>query len=64
MPERAILRELFNGLYASTRKAEQQYRSLAAAATDPVRREEFTRLARDGQRHVELTERLLEILSE
>jgi len=64
MPERAILRELFHGLYVSTREAEAQYRSLARNATDPGRKEQLQRLARDGQRHVELTERLLEILSE
>ena len=62
MPERTILREMFHGLYASTREAEAHYRSLAGSATDPGRKEQ--RLARDGERHVELTERLLEILSE
>ena len=64
MLERTILRELCHGLYTSTREAEAQYRSLAQTATDPARKEQFQRLARDGRRHVELTERLLEILSE
>lgn len=64
MPERAILRELFNGLYASTREAAEQYRTMADTAGDPARKDQLARLARDGRRHIDLTERLLEILSE
>lgn len=64
MPERAILREHFAGLYTSAREAAEQYRSLADTAADPARKEQLERLARDGRRHIELAERLLDILSE
>ena len=64
MPERVILREHFASILAAARSAAEAYARLARAEHDPLRRQELQRLARDRQRHVELSERLLEIVSE
>ena len=64
MPERAILRDHFTRMLASSQAAASEYDRLARAASDPADREQLERLARDGARHVGLTERLLEIVSE
>ncbi len=64
MPERAILREHFNEMLQDVSAAADEYDQLAADVTDPDRRDQLRRLTRDKYRHVELTERLLEILDE
>ena len=64
MPERAILREQFAQMLRASREAAEQYEALAQAADEPARREQLERLAREGYRHVELTERLIEIVNE
>ncbi len=64
MPERAVLREHFAEMLRVAEAAAGQYESLAASATDAGAREQLRRMARDTGRHVELTERLLEIVEE
>ena len=64
MPERVILREHFNEMLQTVSAAAGEYNQLASAATEPTHREQLARLTRDKSRHVELTERLLEILDE
>jgi len=64
MPERALLRERFSGILDAARSAAQEYDRLAEAEQDPATRQQLERLARNQHRHVELTERLLEIVNE
>ena len=64
MPERVILREHFNEMLQTVSAAADEYNQLASTATEPPRREQLRRLTRDKSRHVELTERLLEIIDE
>ena len=64
MPERVILREHFNEMLQTVSAAADEYGQLASATTEPTRQEQLRRLTRDKSRHVELTERLLEILDE
>jgi len=62
MYEQALLREQFRDLLNETRCAQQAYADLAAEADDPATREKLEYLHRQKQRHVQLTQRLLEIL--
>ena len=64
MPERALLREQFARMLSASREATRQYEAMARDATEPARREQLDRLVREGYRHVELTERLIEIVNE
>ncbi len=64
MPERAILRAHFSALLAQVRTTAGQYERLALSTDDPEARNHLQRLAREEQRHVMLTERLLEIVDE
>lgn len=64
MHERFVLREHFTGVLETAQSAAERYDRLAQAAEDPAAREKFQRFARDECRHVELAERLLEIVSE
>jgi rubrerythrin len=64
MLERAMLREHFSAILTKVRSAAGEYDLLARSAEDAESREQFQRLARDEQRHLELTERLLEIIDE
>ncbi len=64
MPERAILREYFTEMRQAAEAAAGTYESAAEAAGDDASREKLMRIAMDTSRHVELTERLLEIVSE
>ena len=64
MPERVILREHFNEMLQTVSAAADEYDQLASAATEPSRQKQLRRLTLDKSRHVELTERLLEILDE
>ncbi len=59
-----MLRERFSAILAKVRSAAGEYDLLARSAEDAEPREQFQRLARDEQRHLELTERLLEIIDE
>ncbi len=64
MLERAILREHFMEIHRQVRCIAQEYERLARSAPAGDAREELRRLARGQSRHVELTERLVEIVSE
>jgi len=44
--------------------AADEYHRLAGAAPDPATRSELQRLARDQYRHMDLAQRLLEIVEE
>jgi len=60
--EQAQLRERFTALLAQEQQALKTYEQLLAQAIDPHLRDQIELLCRDKQRHVELTERLLEIV--
>lgn len=62
MLEQALLRDRFEVLLGQQQQALQAYASLAANVVDPSLRDQVEQLQRDKQRHVELTERLLEIV--
>ena len=64
MPDRAILREHFAGMLEAAQTAASKYGRLAKTAEDPAMKGELLRLAGDEQRHVELAERLLDIVDE
>lgn len=60
--EQAQLRERFETLLAQEQQALLTYESLLAQAIDPELRAHVETLCRDKLRHVELAERLLEIV--
>jgi rubrerythrin len=60
--EQAQLRDRFQVLLAQEQQALRVYEQLAAQASDPEIRDMVEHLLRDKRRHVELTERLLEIV--
>ena len=60
--EHAILAEKFQTLLATQHQAEQACESLAAQLTDPAAKEQLAQMQREKLRHIELVERLLEIV--
>jgi rubrerythrin len=62
MLEQALLREQFLELLKREREAAEVYADLVARITDPALRQQVDQLRRDKQRHIRLTERLLEIV--
>jgi rubrerythrin len=62
MFEQAVLRDLIQELLDQTSTAEKGYASLASRVTDPDLRSQVQHLHRDKQRHLELAERLMEIV--
>lgn len=64
MPERALLREDFNRMLQTAQTAAQEYEQLGQQAPDPQVQAQLQRLAREKHRHVELAQRLLEIVTE
>jgi rubrerythrin len=62
MLEQAELTAQFEQLLAQQRQAAGAYAALADQVTDPTVKDQVRQLCRDKQRHVELTERLLEIV--
>ena len=62
MLDHALLRERFQALLDQERRVEGIYASLASESADPARRELADRLRRDKKRHIQLAERLLEIV--
>jgi len=62
MLEQAMLSERFRFLLSRQEQATRMYDELAAKTVDPDMRQEIQQLVRDKQRHVRLTERLLEIV--
>jgi len=61
--EQAQLREQFESLLTQQKQALAAYAELAAKLDDPAMRGHLAQLQRDKQRHIELTERLLEIVA-
>jgi rubrerythrin len=62
MLEQERLREQFQALLDQEQQALAVYTELADKVRDPRLRDQVEELRRDKQRHVELTERLLEIV--
>ena len=62
MFEQALLRDLVQDLLDKTQHAEKAYAGLADHVSDPAMREQIELLAREKQRHVQLAERLVEIV--
>ncbi len=62
MLEQAMLRDQFQALLTQEQQAEKIYAELVAKLTDPELRKQVQQLHHDKQRHIRLTERLLEIV--
>jgi len=62
MLEMATIREQLQDLLDKERRAMTAYAELVAKAADTRLREQFLQLQREKQRHVELAERLLQIM--
>lgn len=62
MPERYLLREQFADLLVKAQLAAAEYEKLFQTAADPTTKDQLQFLARGQYRHVELSERLLEII--
>jgi len=60
--EQATLSERFQVLLEQEQKAEQAYAGLAAQASDDESRRELRQIQREKLRHVQLVERLIEIV--
>ena len=62
MLDQLALREQFEVLLADEQAALGQYESAAANQADPETRAHFEVLCREKKRHIQLAERLLEIV--
>lgn len=62
MLEQEMLREQFQALLEREQQAAEAYEDLLAKAADTSTREQVEQLYIGKQRHVQLTERLLEIV--
>jgi rubrerythrin len=62
MLEQASLRERFKGLLEQQQQALMVYESLAGQSADPSLRKQALQLRKEKERHIRLTERLLEIV--
>ena len=62
MLEQALLRERFESLLKIEQEVQRAYEDLASLVDDPHGRQQIQQLARDKQRHIELTQRLLEMV--
>ena len=62
MLEQAQLAEQFRKLLATEQQAEAVYAQLSRQAGDPDVKTQALQLLREKQKHIRLTERLLEIL--
>ena len=62
MLEQALLRDQFQQLLCAQRQAMAGYQALADRLADGDLREEARQLQREKLRHVQLTERLLELV--
>ena len=62
MLEQTMLADQFQALLYRERQALAAYNDLVAKVTDPKLQQQLQRLLRDKQRHVRMTERLLEIV--
>ncbi len=57
-----MLTETFQGLLEQERQARDVYANLTAQVSDPEARKQVEQIHREKQHHVELVERLLEIV--
>jgi len=64
MLDQFLLREQFKTLQITQQEALGRYESAAARQADPTAKADLDQLCRDKRRHLELTERLLEIIEE
>jgi rubrerythrin len=62
MFDRTVLRERVEQMHEKVVSAAAEYTRLAGASQDQQAKDQFERMAREEHRHVELTQRLLEIL--
>ncbi len=62
MLEQMILRERFEDLLARQQNALGCYESAGSNTTDPETRKQLNQLCKEKKRHIQLTERLLEIV--
>lgn len=62
MLDQARLAEQFGALLERQRQAESTYANMLASVKDAELRAQFEQLLRESQRHIELTERLIEIV--
>jgi len=62
MFEEAELAEQFNALLDQQQQAVNYYAAAAANTDDPTMRQQFQQVQREKNRHIELTQRLLEIV--
>jgi rubrerythrin len=62
MLEQATLRERFATLLEQQRQALMVYESVAGQSSDPAVRKQALQLRKEKERHIRLTERLLEIV--
>jgi len=62
MLEQALLREQVQAFLASETQARQAYTRATETADNPQLREQLEQLGKDTQRHIRLTQQLLEIL--
>ena len=60
--EQTSLRQRFQALLDQQRQVLAVYESVAAASADPGVQKQAVQLRKDKERHVRLTERLLEIV--
>ena len=63
MLEQSILRERFLSLLEQQQQAAQVYQNLANQAQDPDLKRQAIQIHREKQRHIKLTERLIEIVN-
>lgn len=64
MLEQAILAEQLQSLLAAEQEATKKYQALAQALREPQAAEQARQLMREKQKHVELAQRLLDIVEE
>jgi len=62
MLEQALLREQIQAFLATENQTLQAYSRLTADTGNPQLREQLEQLSKEKQRHIRLTEQLLEIL--
>jgi ferritin-like metal-binding protein YciE len=62
MLEEALLRDQFEAILDQERQVARAYADLLGKVDDPAVREQVEELLREKERHVELAERLLEIV--
>lgn len=64
MLEEEEIAQQFQALLEMERQAEQTYAELLAKVEDPAIRQQIEQLHRDKLRHIQLTQRLLEIVEQ